>query len=94
MKIKLQIVAGVLSICALGGFEPGARAQNVHEDLSACSGSAPEPNQSTTWAVAFCNRTGHDLVPPLAAGVERGRRASHSRISARGGCRPHRSDAD
>ena len=63
MKIKLQIVAVVLSICALGCFGPSARAQDAaHEDLSACPGSAPEPNQSTTWAVAFCNRTGHDLV--------------------------------
>lgn len=62
LKIKLQIMAVVLSICALGCFEPGARAQDAHEDLSACPGSAPEPNQTTTWAVAFCNRTGHDLV--------------------------------
>jgi len=62
LKIKLQIVAVVLSICALGCFGSSARAQDAHEDLSACPGSAPEPNQSTTWAVAFCNRTGHDLV--------------------------------
>jgi hypothetical protein len=62
LKIKLQIIAVVLSIYALGCFGPGARAQDAHEDLSACPGSAPEPSQSTTWAVAFCNRTGHDLV--------------------------------
>jgi len=62
LKIKLQIIAVVLSICALGYFGPSAEAQDAHEDLAACPGSAPEPNQSTTWAVAFCNRTRHDLV--------------------------------
>ncbi len=62
MKIKLQIIAVVLSICALEYFGSRAMAQDVHEDLSACPGSAPEPNQSTTWPVAFCNRTSHDLV--------------------------------
>jgi hypothetical protein len=62
LRIKLQIIAVVLSICALGCFGLTARAQDAHEELSACPGSAPEPSQSTTWAVAFCNRTGHDLV--------------------------------
>lgn len=33
-----------------------------HEDLSPCPGSAPEPSQSAAWSVAFCNRTGHDVV--------------------------------
>ncbi len=32
------------------------------EDLTPCTGSVPEPTQSAAWGVAFCNRTGHDLV--------------------------------
>ncbi|MBS0418526.1 MAG: hypothetical protein JSR66_12495 [Proteobacteria bacterium] len=62
MKIKLQSIGAVLSILALAcpGFT--AQAQDSHEDLSACPGSAPEPAQSATWSVAFCNRTGHDVV--------------------------------
>jgi hypothetical protein len=39
-----------------------AGAQDAHEDLTPCPGSAPEPTQSTAWSVAFCNRTGHDVV--------------------------------
>jgi hypothetical protein len=62
LKIKLEIVAVVLSISALACFGLSARAQDAHEDLSACPGSAPEPSQTTTWSVAFCNRTSHDLV--------------------------------
>jgi len=55
-------MAVVLSISALACFGFSARAQDAHEDLSACPGSAPEPSQTTTWSVAFCNRTSHDLV--------------------------------
>ena len=62
MKIKLQFVSAVLSILALAGTSVPAQSQEAHEDLSACPGSAPEPSQSSEWAVAFCNRTGHDLV--------------------------------
>lgn len=62
MKIKLQFVSAVLSILALAGTGAPAQSQDAHEDLSACPGSAPEPSQSSEWAVAFCNRTGHDLV--------------------------------
>jgi hypothetical protein len=62
LKIKLKIVAVVWSISALACFGPSARAQDTHEDLSACAGSAPEPSQTATWSVAFCNRTSHDLV--------------------------------
>ena len=39
-----------------------AQSENAHEDLTPCPGSAPEPAQSAAWAVAFCNRTGHDIV--------------------------------
>jgi hypothetical protein len=62
LKIKLQFVSAVLSILALAGMGVPAQSQDAHEDLSACPGSAPEPSQSAEWAVAFCNRTGHDLV--------------------------------
>ena len=38
-------------------------AQDVpREDLAPCNGSDPQPSPSGTWQVAFCNRTGHDLV--------------------------------
>jgi hypothetical protein len=62
LKIKLQFVSAVLSILALAWTGVPAQSQEAHEDLSACPGSAPEPSQSSEWAVAFCNRTGHDLV--------------------------------
>lgn len=62
MKIKLQFIGAVLSILALACLAPTAAAQDTREDLSACPGSAPEPAQSATWSVAFCNRTGHDVV--------------------------------
>ena len=62
MKIKLQSIGAVLSILALACLGLTARAQDSHEDLSACPGSAPEPAQSAAWSVAFCNRTGHDVV--------------------------------
>jgi hypothetical protein len=40
-----------------------ARSQDApHEDLTPCSGSSPQPSRSAEWPVAFCNRTGHDLV--------------------------------
>jgi hypothetical protein len=42
---------------------PDARSQSApQESLAPCPGSAPEPTQSTTWSIAFCNRTGHDVV--------------------------------
>jgi hypothetical protein len=52
----------VLSLLVLVSFGFTARAQDAHEDVSPCPGSAPEPAQSAQWSVAFCNRTGHDLV--------------------------------
>jgi hypothetical protein len=66
LKIKLRPIGAVLSVFSpsllLSGAS-GAHAQTeAREDLSACPGSAPEPAQSAAWLVAFCNRTGHDLV--------------------------------
>jgi hypothetical protein len=62
LKIKLHFVGAVLCVFALACVGLTARAQDAHEDSSPCTGSAPEPGQSTAWSVAFCNRTGHDLV--------------------------------
>jgi hypothetical protein len=62
LKIKLHYIAAVFSILVLACTGFTARAQESREDLSPCAGSAPEPSQSATWSVAFCNRTGHDLV--------------------------------
>src|SRR5580658_7066532 len=40
-----------------------ARSQDTpHEDLTPCTGSSPQPSKSAEWPVAFCNRTGHDVV--------------------------------
>jgi hypothetical protein len=51
------------TILALAVLAPLAHSQNeAHEDLAPCPGSAPEPTQSAAWSVAFCNRTGHDIV--------------------------------
>src|SRR5258708_16111341 len=52
-----------LMICL--AIAPLARGQDAHEDLAPCPGSAPEPTQSAAWSVAFCNRTGHDIVIEL-----------------------------
>ncbi len=47
----------------LAALAPLAYGQSdAHEDVTPCPGSAPEPAQSAAWAVAFCNRTGHDIV--------------------------------
>jgi hypothetical protein len=62
LKSKLQSVGAVLSVLVLSCLGMAARAQDAHEDLTPCPGSAPEPGQSAAWSVAFCNRTGHDIV--------------------------------
>jgi hypothetical protein len=52
-----------LTALLLLGVVPVAWSQGAaHEDLAACSGSEAEPAQSGLWRVAFCNRTGHDIV--------------------------------
>jgi hypothetical protein len=65
LKSKLHLMGTVLSVSALACLGFTARAQDAHEDLSPCIGSAPEPGQSAAWSVAFCNRTGHDIVLEL-----------------------------
>ena len=62
MKIRLQLMGAVLSVLTLASLGSTARAQDAHEDLTPCPGSASEPTQSAPWSVAFCNRTGHDVV--------------------------------
>jgi hypothetical protein len=62
LKIKLQLIGAVLSVLTLASLGSTARAQDAHEDLTPCPGSAPEPAQSAAWSVAFCNRSGHDVV--------------------------------
>jgi hypothetical protein len=63
--ITMRWIGTALLIC-LAVIAPGAYSQgDAHEDLAACPGSAPEPAQSAAWSVAFCNRTGHDIVIEL-----------------------------
>src|SRR6478609_4720150 len=57
------------ALIALLGTVPAASAQTaaadqkaVAEDLGPCPGSQPEPTRTASWGVAFCNRTGHDVV--------------------------------
>lgn len=56
---RLQTVLSVL-VLLLAASVP-ARSQSG-EDLTPCGAARPEPTQSATWGVLFCNRTGHDLV--------------------------------
>lgn len=53
----------LLLLAAMIAANPG-RAQGTQPstDAAACSGSQPEPAQTAAWGVAFCNRTGHDLI--------------------------------
>jgi len=54
---------GTVLAIALAVVAPLAHGEEgAHEDLAPCPGSAPEPTQSAAWPVAFCNRTGHDIV--------------------------------
>jgi hypothetical protein len=73
-KIKLTASAGQVSmitlrsigtalVISLAVIAAAAYSQDdAQENLAPCPGSAPEPTQSAAWPVAFCNRTGHDLV--------------------------------
>jgi hypothetical protein len=60
--ITMRSIGTALLIC-LAVVAPLAHSQDAaREDLAPCPGSAPEPTQSAAWSVAFCNRTGHDIV--------------------------------
>jgi hypothetical protein len=54
--------AVVLFILLTAGGTAPVLAQDNQQDLSPCTGSGPEPTQSASWPVSFCNRTGHDIV--------------------------------
>lgn len=59
----MQPVYFASALIALLAAVPAASAQTgAAQDLAPCPGSQPEPARSATWGVAFCNRTGHDLV--------------------------------
>jgi len=49
----IALLAAVAAACAQTA---------VAQDLAPCPGSQPEPARSAAWGVAFCNRTGHDVV--------------------------------
>jgi hypothetical protein len=53
-----------VSIPVHGQAGPGQAVpgQALTADLTPCGAAHPEPAQSGTWAVPFCNRTGHDVV--------------------------------
>jgi hypothetical protein len=60
--ITMRSIGSALLI-GLAAAAPLAHSQAAaHEDQAPCPGSAPEPTQSAAWSVAFCNRTGHDIV--------------------------------
>jgi len=59
---RLMGTAVAISLAiSLAGVAPLAQGEDA-QDLAPCQGSAPEPTQSAAWPVAFCNRTGHDIV--------------------------------
>jgi hypothetical protein len=49
-------------LLALSSVSTTAHSQGRAEDLTPCGAPHPEPAQAGAWAVAFCNRTGHDLI--------------------------------
>ena len=59
---RFRVRGTAVAICVLALVTARAPSQEAHEDLAPCPGSAPEPAQSGSWPVAFCNRTGHDVV--------------------------------
>jgi hypothetical protein len=62
---RVEIVCLLVALLALSSVSITAHSQGAAEDLTPCAASHPEPAQSGAWAVAFCNRTGHDLVLQL-----------------------------
>jgi len=60
-SLRSVLSAGAVTILLMICAGPQAQ-EATREDASPCTGSAPEPGQSAFWSVAFCNRTGHDVV--------------------------------
>jgi len=59
---RLQTVLGFVVALAASSVSITVHSQAPTEDLSPCGPARAEPAQSGTWAVPFCNRTGHDIV--------------------------------
>ncbi len=59
---RVETVRLLVALLTLSSVSITAHSQGRGEDLTPCGASQPEPAQSGAWAVAFCNRTGHDLV--------------------------------
>src|SRR5262245_36919149 len=59
---NMRLMGTALGIFTLACIAARAQSQDAHEDLTPCPGSAPEPTHTAAWPVAFCNRTGHDVV--------------------------------
>ena len=59
---RLETVLGIVVALAASSVSITAHSQAPTEDLSPCGSARAEPSQSGTWAVPFCNRTGHDIV--------------------------------
>jgi hypothetical protein len=58
-----EALTNFLGFLTLAVLAPLAYGQDdAHENLAPCPGSTAEPTQSSAWPVAFCNRTGHDIV--------------------------------
>ncbi len=60
--LSAQPMVSAAAIMLLAAVMPARSQTDAREDLAPCHGSAAEPAQSAAWNVAFCNRTGHDLV--------------------------------
>ncbi len=62
---RLDAVLGIVVALAASSVSitvHGQTPQTSTEDLTPCGTARAEPAQSGTWAVLFCNRTGHDIV--------------------------------
>jgi len=59
---RLEIVFCSVAVLAGSSVPISVHGQAASEDLTPCGTAHPEPAQSGTWAVPFCNRTGHDVV--------------------------------
>jgi hypothetical protein len=61
--LNTQSIASAVVLLVLLTVGSAAHGEETwHEDLRPCTGSGAEPSRSGVWDVAFCNRTGHDLV--------------------------------
>ncbi len=62
---RLETVLGLVVALAASSVSITVHSQAPQastEDLTPCGTARAEPAQTGTWAVPFCNRTGHDIV--------------------------------